>query len=202
MRREAVSAALTLLLAACSNVRETQPARTATEQLLFSAAADRAADRFVLDIPPGTKVFVDPAYVEGTDSKYLLGAVRDRILRRGGQLMPDRASADLVVEPRIGAISVDRNTTLYGIPEYGVPVPLAGDLTMPEMALFKQDTKQGVVKLALTAFDAKTGKLVQPGDPVYGFARQTDWAALFFIHWETNDLVPQPEKDEWVGRGR
>lgn len=201
MCRPVSAVAIALLLAACSSVRETQPGRTATEQLLFSTAADRAADKLALAIPDGTKVFVDPAYVEGTDSKYLLGAVRDRILRRGGQLMPDRASADLVIEPRIGAISVDRNTALYGMPEVGVPVPLA-DIETPEIALFKRDTQQGVVKLALTMFDAKSGKLVQPGDPVYGFAYRTDWKALLFISWETNDLVPEPEKQQWIGRGR
>ena len=119
-------------------------------------------------------MFIDPAYVEGTDSKYLLGAVRDRVLRRGGQLMPDRASADLVLEPRIGAISVDRNTVLYGVPEVGVPIPLTNEVETPELALFKRDTQQGVVKLALTVFDAKSGKLIQPGDPVYGFAYRTD----------------------------
>ena len=72
----------------------------------------------------------------------------------------------------------------------------------PELALFKSDTQQGVVKLALTVFDAKSGKLVQPGDPVYGFAYRTDWTALFFISWESNDLVPEPEKEQWIGRGR
>ena len=174
MRRTASSAVLAVLLAACSSVRETQPGRTATEQLLFSAAADRAADQISLAIPDGTKVFIDPAYVEGTDSKYLLGAVRDRVLRRGGQLMPDRGSADLVLEPRIGAISVDRNTVLYGLPEVGLPIPLTNEVETPELALFKRDTQQGVVKLALTVFDAKSGKLIQPGDPVYGFAYRTD----------------------------
>jgi len=49
MRRTVSFAVLAALLAACSSVRETQPGRTATEQLLFSAAADRAADQFARD---------------------------------------------------------------------------------------------------------------------------------------------------------
>lgn len=198
----AAIAALGLLLAACSSTHETEPGRTATEQLLFSTAADRAADRVTLDIPEGTRVFVDPSYVEGTDSKYLLAAVRDRILRRGGRLMPDRKSADLVVEPRIGAMSIDRNTTLYGMPELGVPVPLAGDAKLPAIPVFKRDVQQGVVKLALTAYDAKSGKLVQSGDPAYGFATRKDYVALLFVSWESNDLVPQPQKKDWIARGR
>ena len=204
MRRTVSSAglalSLTLSLGACSLVRETEPGRTATEQLLFSTAVDRAADALTLNLTAGTKVFVDPAFVEGTDSKYLVGTVRDRILRRGGQLVPDRGGADLVVEPRIGALSVDRNATLYGLPALGLPVPLAGDFKTPELALYKRDRQQGVVKLALTAFDAKTGKLVAQGDPVYGFSHSTEWRVLLFFSWDRNDLMPAPENEDWVNK--
>ena len=208
MRRTAFSAAqklslallFPLLLDACSIVRETQPGRTAMEQLLFSTAVDRAADAITLKLEGGTKVFVDPAFVEGTDSRYLVGTVRDRILRRGGLLVADRASADLVVEPRVGALSVDRNATLYGLPALGLPVPLADDFKTPELALYKRDRQQGVVKLAMTAFDAKTGRLVAQGDPVYGFSHSTEWRVLLFFAWDRNDLVPAPENEDWVNK--
>lgn len=193
-------AALCLLLVACSTQRTTEPARTVTEQLLFSTAAERAADKLAFSLPEGSKVFVDPAYAEGTDSKYLLGTIRDRILRKGSDLVDDKGKADIVIEPRIGAISVDRDKTLFGIPDFGVPIPLAGEVQMPEIALFKRDTQQGVIKVAATAYDAKTGLLIQSLEPVYGFAHKKEWAALIFFSWDTNDLVPEPAREEWVGR--
>jgi hypothetical protein len=194
-----LSAALLLSLAACSTVRETEPDHTATEQLLFSTAADRAAEKLSLTVPSGAKVFVDGGATDGsTQAKYLLSAIRDQILRNGGLLVDDKKQADMAVEPRIGAMSVDRNKTLYGLPDYGIPIPLAGPLRTPEIALYKRDTQQGVIKLAVTSYNPKTGALIQSVDPVYGFAQTTERALLIFFYWTRNDLVPKDEAREWV----
>lgn len=196
-----LSLVVVLALGACSQLRESQPARTATEQLLFSSAIDRVCDQLAIDLPTGSKVFVDASFVEGTDSKYLVASLRDRILRRGGNLVAARGQADLVFEPRIGALSIDRKESLVGIPSIPIPIPLAGDLNLPELALFKRDRRQGVVKLALTTYDAETGALRSSQEPVYSFSQQTDMTVLLFISWDENDLVPDPENDAWVGEG-
>lgn len=193
-------ATLILLLAGCSSVRETEPGRTAQEQLLFSTAAERAVDRLSLTVPAAGKVFVDPAYAEGTDSKYLLSLLRDRVLREGAYLTDDRAQADMVIEPRIGAMSVDRGKYLIGISTFDVPIPLTGDLSIPDIALYKRDRQQGVIKVALTSYDAKTGALGQSLGPVYGFSQKTDWSAFFIFSWSDNDLMPELEKEGWVGK--
>lgn len=194
-----VAALLLLALASCTQLRESQPGRTATEQLLFSTAVDRVCDKLAIQIPDETKVFVDTSYVEGTDSKYLVASLRDRILRHGGNLVAARDQADLVFEPRLGALSVDRKETLVGTPAFPIPIPLAGEFHFPELALFKRDRQQGVVKLALTSYDAKTGALRDSIAPVYGFSQRTDWVVLLFFGWDDNDLMPHPENDEWVG---
>lgn len=192
---------LLLALCACSQLRESQPGRTAVEQLLFSAAVDRVCDKLALEVPADSKVFVDASYVEGTDSKYLVGTLRDRILRHGGRLVAARDQADLVFEPRVGALSIDRKETLVGVPGFPIPIPLAGALNFPDLALYKRDRRQGVVKLALTSYDAKTGALHSSHGPVYGFSHQTDWVVLLFIGWDDNDLMPDPDNDHWVGEG-
>lgn len=199
--RVLAAALLLLVSAACSQMRETEPGRTAMEQLLFSTAVDRVCDKLAIELPPGTNVFVDASYVEGTDSRYLVATLRDRILRHGGRLVATRGQADLVFEPRVGALSVDRKETLVGIPSIPVPIPLAGDFDLPELALFKRDRRQGVVKLALTGYDAETGELVSSSDAIYGFSQHTDWTVLLFIAWDENDLMPDPENNEWVGEG-
>jgi hypothetical protein len=189
------------LLGACSQLRESQPPRTATEQLLFSSAIDRVCDKLAIELPTGSKVFVDASFIEGTDSKYLVASLRDRILRRGGNLVAARGQADLVFEPRIGALSIDRKESLVGIPSIPIPIPLAGDLNLPELALFKRDRRQGVAKLALTIYDAETGALRSSQEPVFSFSQQTDMTVLLFISWDENDLMPDPENDAWVGEG-
>lgn len=199
--RAAATVLLMLALGACSTLRESEPGRTATEQLIFSTAIERVCDELALDLPVGSKVFVDATYVEGTDSKYLVATLRDRILRHGGNLVAARDQADLVFEPRVGALSTDRKKTLVGIPAIPVPIPLAGEFTLPELALFKRDRRQGVVKLALTSYDAKTGALKKSQEPTYAFSHQTEWVVLLFISWDSNDLMPDPENDDWVGEG-
>ena len=144
----------------------------------------------------GTKVFVDASFAEGIDSKYLVSAIRDRILRKGGDLTEKKEEASLVVEPRIGAISVDADKTLFGTP--AIPVPLVG-VQVPELALFKRNHQQGVIKVAATAYNPKTGLLVQSLDPVYGFSNHQEWTALFFFSWRTNDVMPEEENKVWIG---
>jgi hypothetical protein len=190
---------LLLGLAACSGARESEPGRTATEQLLFSVAAERAANQLALAMPPDTKVFIDAAYVEGTDSKYLVSSIRDRVLRHGAALVDNKAQADVVIEPRIGAISIDRDKTTLGTNKFNLPIPLAGNVQVPDIALYKRDTQQGVIKVAATTYHSKTGKLIQSLDPVYGFSNKTEWGALLLFSWDSNDLMPDGEKHEWVG---
>ncbi|MDP4795558.1 MAG: hypothetical protein NWR87_01475 [Rhodospirillales bacterium] len=201
MVRALFIAALAVSLAACSFARETQPDHSATEQLLFSAAMDRVGAALALEIPKDSKVFVEDKYAEGTDSKYLVATIRDRVLRSGGMMAATRDGADLVLEPRIGASSIDRKTFLFGIPGFPIPIPLVGPLQFPELALFKRDRQQGVVKLAITSYDAKTGALHQSADPVFSFSQRTDWVALLFISWQNNDLVPEPYLQDWTGKG-
>lgn len=123
-RRATVLLAMVLGLAGCTTARETNPARTATEQLLVSTAADHAADRLELGLPKDTKVFLDAQYFEGTDQKYAISTIRDQLLKQGDRLVADKGNADAIVEIRAGALSVDQDTTLLGIPSFDIPIPL------------------------------------------------------------------------------
>jgi len=191
---------LVVLTAACAERRESLPDRTATEQLLFSTAVDRLSDNLALEIPAGSNIFMDAQYVEGIDSKYLIASLRDRILRHGGRLVENRGDADLVIEPRVGAMSTDRKKNLFGTPAFPLPIPLVGSVEFPELAIFKRDRRQGVIKLAITSFDAKTGALHQSTKPEYSFSQRTDWGVLLFFSWQDNDLMPDPERNDWIGK--
>lgn len=189
--RTPVCCALGLILAACTSIRETLPARAATEQLLISAAADRAAEALAHFMPTDRSIFLDATNFEGNDGKYAIAAVRDSILRRGARLAAARDQAEVVVEIRSGALSVDKVNSLLGIPSIPLPIPLAGNLTTPEVALYKNDTAQGVAKFAATAYDGKTGALVVATGPQYGFSHRTEWTLLLFVSWITTDILPE-----------
>lgn len=185
-----------LALGGCTTMRESQPQRTAREQLLISTAADRAAERLNLEIPAGTRLFVDATYMEGTDSKYALGAVRDRLLRNGARLVEKREQADAVVEVRAGALSIDEQQMLVGIPSWDVPVPLAGGaFKVPEVAFYKEKERVGVAKLAATSYAVADGKLIDSTGPQFGYAHETEKTVLLFLSWRTTDL-PE-EKAFW-----
>lgn len=185
-----IGLALAILIAGCSTARHTQPSRTATEQLMISSAAERAAQRLTIGLTPGTTVFLNTETFEGYDQKYALGAIRSRILERGAYLVSERKDAAVVIEVRAGALALDQSDTLVGIPEMSIPIPLAGALTVPEIALFKRELERGIAKFAMVAYDGKTGELVASSGPVFGFSHRRKWVVLLFISWSSDDVLP------------
>ena len=158
------------LAAGCTTARSTAPLRTASEQLLISAAADRAAAQLSLDIPKGTKIFVDSRFFQGYDDGYAIASIRTQMLKSGLLLVDDRAQAEAVVQVSVGALSTDQKSLLVGLPQLTVPyIPVGNSVTVPEIALFKQAEEKGVAKFVATGYDAKTGKLLATTDPRYGF---------------------------------
>jgi hypothetical protein len=184
-----------LALGACTSTRETSPERSATEQLLISTAVDRAVERMDLEIPQGTKVFLEAGQLEGSDGKYATGAMKDRLLRDGANLVGSRGNADAVVELRAGALSVDDKQALVGIGSFDVPVPLAGEAAkIPEIALYKEKQRVGVAKIAAIGYSTADGKLIDSTGPQFGYSHEDEQVLLFFFTWRSSDL-PKEETD-------
>src|SRR3954467_666614 len=187
-----ISAALlcAALLAGCTTARSTAPLRTAGEQLLISAAADRAAAQLSLGIPKGTRIFVDSQYFQGYDQGYAIAAIRTQMLKNGMMLVDDRARAEAIVQVSSGALSTDQKSLLIGIPQLTVPYyPAGNSVTVPEIALFKQAEEKGVAKFVATGYDAKSGKLLATTDPRYGFAHNTNHTVLLFFSCRPADVI-------------
>jgi hypothetical protein len=178
-------------LTACTTTATSNPPRTATEQMLISTAAERAASRLSLDIPTTAKIFVESANFEGTDSKYAVSAIRARLLHKGLTLVDDKKAADVILEIRSGALSTDHKTYLVGIPAFPIPIPLTSTpLTFPEIAFYSSDAQKGVAKFADSSYSVKQGTLVSEDDPQYGFSHTTKKSALFFFSWIDTDTLP------------
>jgi hypothetical protein len=195
--KTALAAVMALSLGACTTQRDSQPARTATEQLEISAAVDRAVEQIDLKIPAGTKIFVDTADFDAIDGKYAIGAIKDRLLKNGARLMEKRDAAEMVVEIRSGALSIDQHKFLIGIPSFDLPVPLStAPLSFPEIAFYKREDNQGVAKFALTAYDAKDGIWRDSAGPRFGYSHNINRVVMFLYSWTKDDLIPPADKDK------
>ena len=113
-------------------------------------------------------------------------------------LVAERGQAEAVVEVRAGALSIDESETLFGIPSYEVPIPLAsGLLKLPEVALYKRKVRKGVAKIAATSYGTADGRLIDSAEQI-GYSHKKEYRVLLFFSWRTSDL-PKEEGDSPLG---
>jgi hypothetical protein len=189
----AALAALALLWTnGCTTIRQTDPARTATEQLLLSTAADRALEYVTLAQFANKKIFLDTAYFDSYDSKYAIGAIRDALSRAGALLMADSKASEITIETRSGALSTDDKTYLVGLPAMAIPIPLAGTVPTPEVALYKSSKQYSTAKFALLAYATQSREHVFSSGPMIGKA-YNNYFSIVFVPLHRTD-VPEMKK--------
>jgi hypothetical protein len=153
-----------MLSAGCGTTKWSDTSRTATEQLLISDAMDRAVAKLDFRAVAGKRVYLDSAPLSGvTDSAYLVSLLRQHMLAQGCLVMADREQADYVVEVRAGAVGTDRREVLFGVPATNVTgvVPVQGvPASIPEMTLAKKTEQRAVTKIAVFAYNRRTGRPV------------------------------------------
>jgi hypothetical protein len=185
----ATAAAAALLAGGgCTQSTLTAPQRSATEQLLLSTAADRAIASTNLSLFNGRKVFLDASYFDSYDSKYALGTIRDALSRSGALLVANVTNSDIVVEARSGAFSIDASELLIGMPGVGMPVPLAGAISLPELAFYKSQNQHSLAKFALLAYETHGGKHVYSSGPMIGRAYNRYYRFIGFIAVTSTDI--------------
>jgi hypothetical protein len=179
-------AALTLLPACTSTIRTTDPARTATEQFLLSQAASLAVSQLTVEGLRGRRVFVDDQY-SASESKFVLGELRNRLFLGGVQLVPERKLAQVILEVRSGGVGIDRADYLLGLPSLVLSAGEDGDNTStstpiatPELALLKNINQVGVASVAFIAYWADTGEVVASSGPFIGRTTRDDWWVFGF----------------------
>ena len=83
-------------------------------------------------------------------------------------LEPDAKGADIIVEARAGALSIDSSDSLIGIPNTGLPIPLAGTVSIPELAFYKAEKQFAYAKIALLAFANQSRTHIFSSGPLAG----------------------------------
>lgn len=146
--------------------------RVATEQLLLSDAIDSAICQISFDHLSGQKVYLDTTYIRSDktktqnliDADYVISALRQQITVAGGLLQQNRKDADIVLEPRIGALGTNGHEVVYGIPQGASLATAASAVSnsplpaIPELAVGKNHAQSGIAKIAVFAYDQATGQ--------------------------------------------
>ena len=188
---------LVLLLgsaAGCVNKqRMTDPTRSVGEQLLFSTAIDRALSELDLEAIgrlKGFKVYLSTVYLQTLDQEYLVGSLRDLLLSSGVLVVDDIAQAEVIVEVRTGANSLDSATVTAGIAEdQALPNPITGaPVALPELAFFKKQNNVSLTKVALVAYHADSREHIFSSGTLLGGAYDRHYQFLGLIRLRFTDV--------------
>ncbi len=143
--------------------------RVATEQLLISDAVDRAIERIDFRSIGGQKVYLDIQYLAGikgtgaVNSNYIISSIRQQLLAANCRIQENRQEADVIVEPRVGALGTDGHEVTYGIPQTNAISTAASVLasapvlpSIPEVSVGRSNAQTGMAKIVIFAYDRET----------------------------------------------
>jgi hypothetical protein len=176
------------LATGCHTSSLTEPKRTASELLLLSHSADHALEEMEFDLLLGQKVFVDPGYFDSVDASYVMGAIREKLAEEGAVLVASADKAQYIVEPRNRGLGLDTRTSLVGIPAMDIPIPLAGRVESPELALFKAQMADSIASFALAVYKVNDGLQLMDSQEGDGRAKFNQYQLLGLIKWRSTGI--------------
>lgn len=188
------------LLAACASTTETNPSRTATEQMLVAGAADLAVQGLTLPVPPGARVYVDDAFFRAENAAYAVSAIRGALSEAGYALANSRDQADVIFEIRAGALSLDQMRRVFGVPDMRIPINDSFNIvSLPEMSVYSRRDRVGVAEFSGFVYDARTGAPLGVVDTMTGEFRLRSHKLLMIFSWGQQRLEPgvRDPGDSW-----
>ena len=182
------------MTAGCVNKqRMTEPARSVGEQLLLSTAIDRALSELDMEAIrrlQGIKVYLSEKYLKTLDQEYMIGSLRDLLFSNGVLVVDEVDHAEMIIEVRSGANSLDTAAVTFGIAEdQAMPNPISGaPVALPELALFKKQNNFSVTKVSLVAYRANTREHVFSSRTLLGGAYDKHFQLLGLIRLRFTDV--------------
>jgi hypothetical protein len=191
MHRAAVLILAGLTLTACASTTETNPGRTATEQLLLARASDRAVEGLILPLPAGSSIYVDETYFQGEGARYAVSAIRAALSDAGFRLARTKDDADAVFEVRAGALSLEQMRRVFGIPEMRIPINETFNVvSLPELSIYSHRDRVGVAEFSGFLYEAKTGAPLGAVLPMIGSYRIRSHKAMMMVTWGQQQAQP------------
>lgn len=143
--------------------------QSATDQLLQSAAIDRAIEKIDFTPLARQKVYLDDQFIRSVkvngfvNADYVISSLRQQIMAAGCLLQEQKADADYIIEARVGTLGNDQSEINYGIPANNLlntasaMVPTAPTVpTIPEISLAKREHRTGAAKVGVFAYHRET----------------------------------------------
>ncbi len=180
--------AIGLMSTGCHTSKLTEPPRTVAEMVMLSHAADQAIAQLDLDPVQGKKVFLDASYFESVDGKYVIGALREAIAIHGGILVDQLDASQWVMELRNRGLGMDTRSALFGLPAMEIPVPFAGRVASPELALYKANLADSIASFAVVVYDRQEGLMLATATEGEGMSKFNQYQLLGFIKWRSTDV--------------
>ncbi|MBX3424021.1 MAG: hypothetical protein KF752_20890 [Pirellulaceae bacterium] len=145
---------------------------TATEQLLMSNAVDATISKLDFSELAHRKVYLDSAFVNkpittvspvaqplAIDSNYVLSSLRQQMFAAGVLLVENRDEAEIIAEPRIGALGIDGHDVTYGIPASNSIATASSAVAgtpllppIPEISFARKEDRMGAARIAVFAY--------------------------------------------------
>ena len=192
-----IKLSLILLVCICTGcvnkIRMTEPARSLAEELLVSTSIDRSLsllDPEAIGRLKGFKVFISSTYIKTLDQEYLIGSLRDLLLSNGALVVDALEDAEMIVEIRSGANSLDNSTATLGISEdQSLPNPVTGaPVALPEIAFYKKENDYAATKIAVIAYQAKSREHVFSSGTLLGGAYDKHFQLLGILRLRFTDV--------------
>lgn len=160
----------------CTSTSSSDTSRTAMEQLLISNAIDQSLDKSDFTALAGQSVYIEEKYLECTDQKYLVGALRHRLRHAGATIADSAENATVALEVRSGGVGTDRSESFIGMPEIAIPGPVP--VALPEIRLFERSRQTGTAKIGIVAYDTKTKQPLGSGGHSLARSDDNNWYVL------------------------
>ena len=142
--------------------------RLVTEQLLMSDAVDKAIATVDFSSLEGQKVFLDTLYLHSVkgvgfvNSEYIISSLRQQLTASRCFGQDTRETADVIIEPRVGALGTQGHEVVYGIPQTSALNTAAAVFSssaipaIPEISVGKSNAQSGIAKIIVYAYDRES----------------------------------------------
>lgn len=176
----------------CSSTKQSNTARTATEQLLISNAVDQSLDKIDFSPLSNSNVFVEEKYIDCVDKGYIIGSIRHKLLQAGATLAAKAEEADAIMEVRSGAVGTDVTSSYMGVPGFTAP----GMIGIPDIKLATRDNQLAVAKIGIVVYSAKSRRELGEGGVSMAKAEDTNTYFMGFGPHQTGTLRHEVAKSE------
>ncbi len=180
----------------CSSLRITQPPETADEQFLLSQAASQAVANISVANLRDRLVYVSLRFMnpKTPEEKFLEADLRSHLLKGGVRLANNRQKADIVMEVRCGALGINQESLLIGVPAIAFGAYNSGSsfnlpVVLPQISLLQNTKQQGYASVAYVAYWKKTGEIVASSGPFVGRTYRNDWWIFGFGPETSGNIV-------------